>query len=1111
MAASTPPSHPFVELIVSACPEERDRSLFALCQNLSDDAILAGCEALEAFWQATPNLYERVRALTFLSALHRYVLPARGLTERFGRIPAEAHGALLRRRFREAIRAFREAEGEARRNDTLASGLARAYARQGLQYLADQVRQSVRSVPGNQWMFRMGHADDYPLRLRPELRPKEGSETPVLRESTAVRMDLSHSSWSDIFFLAMDRPEFARVLNVSINLALHGSGERPKPPVEAYFRLIDRPVIRLVSVDLGAETEVHSLGQLFDFGADYLGLLKAAVIASGLVPPGLEGAPIALEQVLERFLGPGWGFELISNVNNIPKGSRLAVSTNLLASLIAVCMRVSGQAPLLEGPLDEPSRRLVAARAILGEWLGGSGGGWQDSGGVWPGIKLIEGCAAQEGDPEWGISRGRLLPRHTVLDRSDVPATARQALEKSLVLVHGGMAQNVGPILEMVTEKYLLRAEAEWQARHASLKATSDILEALRTGDIRRLGALTTAHFFGPLQTIIPWANNAFTARLVESVREALGDAFWGFWMLGGMSGGGMGFIVEPSAREQAKETITRLLLETKTRYQEGLPFAMDPVIYDFSINENGSTADWASSGGLPSAYYRLRLPGIVRKPAAQMRRDEADDLRAIARRFGDRALPQAADLSILTALLPEGDAGSKDDAGAASLARLLEENGFDPAQHETIRGRLRAGKIGLAQNRLPPTTLIEDVSDADLRPPMDEAAAKRLGKAALAEGSVAVVTLAAGAGSRWTQGAGVVKALHPFAEFAGRHRNFLEVHLGKSRRRAREAGVRIPHFITVSHLTGEPIRRWLERGDAIADESVCPVISRGCSIGLRFVPTERDLRFAWEEMPQEELDEQAQKMRASGRRALLEWARSAGEASDYRDNLPGQCLHPVGHWYEVPNMLLNGTLHRILQEQPSLRTLLIHNIDTLGADVDPVYLGYHLGGGSAATFEVISRRVEDHGGGLARVDGRVRLVEGLALPTEADEFKLRFYNTLSTWLDIDAYLASLGLDRASLGNEGAVRTAVREAAARMPTYLTIKDVKKRWGRGQEDVFPVMQFERLWGDISALSDFPVRFLQVSRWRGQQLKDAAQLDSWLRDGSHAYVERLADFS
>jgi len=74
-------------------------------------------------------------------------------------------------------------------------------------------------------------------------------------------------------------------------------------------------------------------------------------------------------------------------VNNIPKGSRLAVSTTLLAALVSVCMRATGQAASLTGQLQEHERRLVLARALLGEWLGGSGGGWQDSGGVWPGMK----------------------------------------------------------------------------------------------------------------------------------------------------------------------------------------------------------------------------------------------------------------------------------------------------------------------------------------------------------------------------------------------------------------------------------------------------------------------------------------------------------------------------------------------------------------------------------------------------------------------------------------------------------------------------------------------------------------------------------------------------
>jgi hypothetical protein len=362
---------------------------------------------------------------------------------------------------------------------------------------------------------------------------------PILRERTPVRMDLTHSAWSDIFFLGMDFPEGARVLNISVDLGVHGRDAEPQPPVSAWLRVIEQPVLRLVSVDLGASAEITSLGEVFDFAKDYLGLLKAAVIASGVVPPGIEGSGQSLEGLLARMVGPGRGLELVSSVNDIPKGSRLAVSTNLLAALIAVLMRATGQAESLTGPLREAERRLVLARALLGEWIGGSGGGWQDSGGVWPGIKLIEGVAAQNGDAEFGISRGRLLPKHHVFSREEISEAARQALQDSLVVVHGGMAQNVGPILEMVTEKYLLRSPAEWHGRQEALGFLDEIVAALRAEDIRRVGAITTRNFRGPIQAIIPWATNYYTERLIERVSAEFGEDFWGFWMLGGMSGGG--------------------------------------------------------------------------------------------------------------------------------------------------------------------------------------------------------------------------------------------------------------------------------------------------------------------------------------------------------------------------------------------------------------------------------------------------------------------------------------------------------------------------------------------------------------------------------------------
>ena len=91
------------------------------------------------------------------------------------------------------------------------------------------------------------------------------------------------------------------------------------------------------------------------------------------------------------------------------------------------------------------------------------------------------------------------------------------------------------------------------------------------------------------------------------------------------------------------------------------------------------------------------------------------------------------------------------------------------------------------------------------------------------------------------------------------------------------------------------------------------------------------------------------------------------------------------------------------------------------------------------------------------------------------------------------------------------VATAIRKFSARLPTYITLKDVKKRWGHGQEDIYPVAQFEKLWGDMTALPEVSCRFVGVPRLRGQQLKDPAQLDGWLRDGSASYLESRCEWT
>ena len=1096
---------PFLQVITASDREIRDTSLDSLCAGLGAEELLDACRELDEFRRHCDNLYERVRALFFLYAIHRFHLPDRLRGREAGHIPFVGHAQMLERRYQEAIDTFLTVQQSGGPTITLSSALAAAFHRLAFQTLADQVRRSVRTVRGNQWMFRSGHPADAPLQLRSELQqPTRRGTFPTLNERTSVRMDFSHSAWSDIFFLGMDFPEGARVINASVDLAVVGRHPTPEPPIQCCLRVIDAPVLRLVSIDLDTAAEITDVGEIFDFGRDYLGLLKAAVIASGIIPPGLEGSGASVSEVLTRLAGPGRGLEVISRVNDIPKGSRLAVSTNLLGSLIALCMRATGQVSHLTGPLTESDRRLVAARAILGEWLGGSGGGWQDSGGVWPGIKLIEGATAQEGDPEYGISPGRLMPQHAVFDDSQISRETRQQLQDSLVLAHGGMAQNVGPILEMVTEKYLLRSENEWKARKHAVCLLGEIQEALQQGDIGRVGEATHSSFHGPLQDIIPWCSNAYTSELVERCQQHFGPQFRGFWMLGGMAGGGMGFIFDPVIRDAAQSWLQETMLAVKRSMESTVPFAMDPVVYDFAINDRGTWAELSDDGELPSGYLALTVPSLLRKnlsslsPMVQRDLERAGDL---CRESANSTLAQ----QLLLRILPSSPAT---DAQTGTIDELLMTNGFNRDAHEAIRQDILSGRLGLSQNRLSSTVEIEDVHDGDVvdvRSIMSSAAVQA-GNDALRRGEAAVMTLAAGVGSRWTQGAGVVKALNPFCRMNGRYRSFLDIHLAKSNHTEQHYGTRPPHVVTTGYLTDSPIRHHVE-SLSTADSIY---ISRGASVGLRMIPTIRDLQFAWEEMPQQVLDEQQQKMRNSTRAALMSWAKNMGEASDYTDNVPLQCLHPVGHWYEFPNLLLNGTLQRLLNDQPQLQYLMLHNVDTLGVSLDAGCLGQHIISDADLSFEVISRKLEDRGGGLARVDGKVRLLEGLALPREEDEFLLSWYNTLTTWITIDRLLAIFELTRNDLVDLSRVQSAVQRVAARMPTYITLKDVKKRWGRGQEDIYPVAQFEKLWGDMTGLSGTTCQFLVVPSMRGQQLKDPAQLDGWLRDGSAAHVESLCQW-
>jgi hypothetical protein len=204
------------------------------------------------------------------------------------------------------------------------------------------------------------------------------------------------------------------------------------------------------------------------------------------------------------------------------------------------------------------------------------------------------------------------------------------------------------PILEMVTEKYLLREEEELDARRRSVEIMDELLMAFRNSDVRTIARLVTENFLGPIRAVIPFASNVYTETLIERMQEQFGENFWGFLMCGGMSGGGMGFFFDPSVKEEARTVLESVMLDTKKEMECCLPYAMEPVIFTYSVNETGTVAELYPE-------------------------DPSKDV--------DEVKNMAASTSINSTL--------------QDLDTLLRDEGFDPTMQEQIRDDLLCGRIG--------------------------------------------------------------------------------------------------------------------------------------------------------------------------------------------------------------------------------------------------------------------------------------------------------------------------------------------------------------------------------------------------------------------------------
>ncbi len=325
----------------------------------------------------------------------------------------------------------------------------------------------------------------------------------------------------------------------------------------------------------------------------------------------------------------------------------------------------------------------------------------------------------------------------------------------------------------------------------------------------------------------------------------------------------------------------------------------------------------------------------------------------------------------------------------------MLEQNHFDRDRFLRLAERLRTHET--IDNRVSGQVLAPrpgDVQDLPFASSPEHRELSRLGEEALRRGECAFVLLAGGMATRM---GGVVKAL--VEALPGR--TFLDLRVQEMEALELRFGRRPPLYLMTSYATDAATREAL--GTRLDGERVAVFPQH---VSLRLTP-EGDLF----------LDER-------------------GEPS----------LHAHGHGDFLDAFRNSGLLKRFLARGG--KTVMVTNLDNLGASLDPAVVGYHLSHQAPCTAEVVDKVGSDRGGIPVRLDGNLVVLEEFRLPEEFDPKSVPVFNVNTFFFDAQR-LSDVDVDW---------------------TYFTVEK--------QVDGQPVVQFERLINELTFVLE--TRYLRVPR-------------------------------
>lgn len=161
----------------------------------------------------------------------------------------------------------------------------------------------------------------------------------------------------------------------------------------------------------------------------------------------------------------------------------------------------------------------------------------------------------------------------------------------------------------------------------------------------------------------------------------------------------------------------------------------------------------------------------------------------------------------------------------------------------------------------------------------------------------------------------------------------------------------------------------------------------------------------------------------------------SGGEV--FRDARGALSLYAPGHGDFPDALRRSGWLARLRDQGKT--TLMLSNVDNLGAEPDPLILGYHLAHAKPLTCEVARAEAGDRGGTPAKLGGRMIVAEGF-------RFSPRFDPRELSWLSTNTFLFQLDL---------------LERAFPLSWFYVEKTVDGR---------PAVQMERLVNELSSFAE-----------------------------------------